>query len=475
MIQFRKDALKRYQQCLYPVYADKPICKNLINLFGFDLELIVKKEEGKITKVHTLGKLMDPLHVQADEFIFIGLGEAEKVDAKVFRDVFSKASSYLSGDALILLDRMVNDKFDANYLAFLFTESYYLSKYSYLENKDDNSITIRSNTDVSEAINQAKIVADGVNHARTLGNTPSNLMTPLDLANYAKNLAEELNLGCDILSKEELITLKAGALLGVNQGSVNEAKMIVLKYVADPNEPFTALIGKGLTFDSGGYNLKQPAGMLGMKYDMCGAANVLGALEIIAKLKLKANVMVVIPTTENLISGSAYKCNDVLTSLSGKTIEVTNTDAEGRLILCDAITYAISLGANRIIDIATLTGACHTALGKEFTGGFTNNQVFYDEFKKVCDECDEPLWQLPITKGFIKSLSKTKVADIVNAIPGAGGGASLGASFLHEFIEPGIDWIHLDIASTSTTDKNLPNMPEGATGVMVRSMAKFFK
>lgn len=474
MIHQNNDISKNYTQCLYPVFINKPICKNLIDIMGFDLEKIVNKEKGKITKVFTLGKLSDPNHIKADELIFIGLGEQNKIDSKSLRDVFGNLSSLIKGDALLMLDRAVTSNIDVQRLAYLFTESFYLSRYRYIELHEEINITIRSKTAVSDTINQAEIIAKAVNQARTLGNKPSNLLTPNDLANHALKLADELNLECSILSKEDLIKLKTGALLGVNQGSSNEAKMITLKYQGASNEPFTALIGKGLTFDSGGYNLKQPASMLGMKYDMCGAANVLSALEIIARLKQKANILVVIPTTENLISGNAYKCNDVLTSLSGKTIEVTNTDAEGRLILCDAITYAISLGAKRIIDIATLTGACHTALDKEFTGGFTNNQAFYESFKASCEYNDEPLWQLPITEGFINSLKKSKVADLVNAIPGAGGGASLGASFLHEFVESKVEWIHLDIASTSTTDKDLPTSPVGATGVMVRSLAYFF-
>lgn len=208
--------------------------------------------------------------------------------------------------------------------------------------------------------------------------------------------------------------------------------------------------------------------MAGMKYDMCGGANVLAAIEIIASLKLKANVMAVVPATENLISGSAYKAGDVLTSLSGKTIEITNTDAEGRLILCDALTYAQQLGAKRIIDIATLTGACSVALGKEFTGVFANSEAFLNEFKAVAEGEAEPIWQLPLSEGFTKQLQKSKVADLVNAVVGAGGGASLAASFLKEFIEPDVEWIHLDIAATSTND-------DGATGVMVASMARLFE
>lgn len=193
---------------------------------------------------------------------------------------------------------------------------------------------------------------------------PSNFMTPEDLAEEASRLAEELNLDCEILTNKELEEIGAGALLGVNRGSSHGARLITLRYEGDPGAPWTALVGKGLTFDAGGYNLKSSSGMDGMKFDMCGAANALCALELIARQKGKANVMAVLGATENKIGPDAYTCNEVLVSLSGKTIEITNTDAEGRLVLCDAITYAQKQGAQKIIDLATLTGACVAALGK---------------------------------------------------------------------------------------------------------------
>lgn len=459
-------------QCVFPFYSEEKICPNLSKLLSYPLDEIVKRQAGDVTRVYTLGRLNSEDHIQAEELIFLCLGERDKVEGGKIKKYFRSIYAALEKEVIILVEKMVAGNLDVYKAVRFISESLLYSEYSYPKKADQQpkelQVYLKTKTDVSKTIEKAVVYGNAINNARKLGDIPSNLLTPSDLARYAMNLTSRLGLEITVLDKEALRVKKMGALLGVNAGSTNEAKLIVIKYQTAGDAPWTALIGKGLTFDSGGYNLKPSQSMAGMKYDMCGGANVLGALEIIASLKLKTNVMAVIPATENLISGSAYKAGDVLTSLSGKTIEITNTDAEGRLILCDAITYAQQLGAKRIIDIATLTGACSVALGKEFTGVFTNNDEFLNQFKAIAEESAEPIWQLPLSEGYTKQIQKSKVADLVNSVVGSGGGASLAASFLKEFIEPDVEWIHLDIAATSTNE-------DGATGVMVASMARLFE
>ena len=242
--------------------------------------------------------------------------------------------------------------------------------------------------------------------------------------------------------------------------------MVVIRYDGGKqDEDYTALVGKGLTYDAGGYNIK--SNMHGMKYDMCGAANMLCALELLAELKVEKNVVCVLPITENKINGHGFVDGDVITSLSGKTIEVTNTDAEGRLILADALTMAQKLGASRVIDMATLTGTCVRALGSTYTGIFSNDDSFYLPFLGASKATKEQIWRLPVDEYFHSELKCSKVADLINSKT-LGGNASLAAAFLEEFIEEGTKWIHLDIAGTSDKD-------EVATGVMIETIVRFLE
>jgi leucyl aminopeptidase len=263
-----------------------------------------------------------------------------------------------------------------------------------------------------------------------------------------------------------------GALLAVNQGSVEPPKMIVLKYQGKETwEDVIALVGKGITFDTGGYSLKTKDGIVGMKTDMGGAAAVLGAMEIIGELKPEQNVIAVIPSTDNMVSGNAFKPDDVITSMSGKTIEVLNTDAEGRLVLADAVTYAKHHGANYIVDIATLTGGVIVALGMDTTGAFTNNEELFEQVLEASFEAGEPMWRLPIFEKDKERVRGSKIADLNNS-PGRDGHAIMGAAFIGEFAEE-TPWVHLDIAGTSTSKKDSDLGPAGATGAMTRTLALF--
>lgn len=458
---------------LYPIYEGKAVCSKIRAQLGFELNTEVNRKLGKITTVYTLGKF------PFTSITFVGLGKEEEVTTSALQKAFGAlVVANQEKEVVVDIRRAITTNFDLSTLSALFSESQVVANYEFTkiqaEAKEEVTYEIIGAEDITAAIEKGTIIGEAINHARTLGNMPSNYMTPIDLAAYAKKLAKECHLEADILTNKELQKIGAGGILGVNKGSVIEARLIVLKYNGAGDAPYTALVGKGLTFDSGGYNLKPSASMATMKSDMCGGANVLGAMEIIAKRKLKANVYAIIPSTQNMISGEAFTCDDVLVSLSKKTVEITNTDAEGRLILMDGITYAQQLGAKRIIDIATLTGAVLVALGKSYTGTFSNSEAFYQEFEQATKVSNEKIWRLPLDDDYHEMLKTSKVADLVNSATG-GAGSSVAASFLEEFVEEGTEWIHLDIAGTSFDAKCNPLASQGATGSMVKSMAALFE
>lgn len=261
-----------------------------------------------------------------------------------------------------------------------------------------------------------------------------------------------------------------GALLGVSQGSDRPPKFIVLRYKGNESEAIdVALVGKGVTFDSGGISLKPPENMGEMKGDMAGGAAVMAAISAIAQLKEDINVIAVVPATENMPGGSAFKPGDVLTAMNGKTVEIISTDAEGRLILADALAYTQTFGAKYIIDVATLTGACHVALGDVCTGVFGNNQDLVDKIVAAGNETGELMWPMPMYDIY-KEQNKSDVADIKNT-GGRYGGAITAAKFLGEFVS-NTPWVHLDIAGTSTLDKDRGYIIKGATGIPVRTLIK---
>ncbi|WP_369345659.1 leucyl aminopeptidase [Caldalkalibacillus mannanilyticus] len=306
--------------------------------------------------------------------------------------------------------------------------------------------------------------------ARDLVNVPANLLTPTKLAEKALEIAEAHQLECHILDREEMEKLGMGALLAVAQGSEEPPKMIVLKYQGlDKWENVLSFVGKGITFDTGGISLKTPANMDEMKGDMGGSATVLGVMEVVGRLKPKCNVLAVIPSTENMPSGKALKPGDVITSMSGKTIEVKNTDAEGRLILADGVTYAKQLGANYIVDVATLTGAVLIALGDCTTGAVTNHEDFMIEVLESAEEASEWVWRLPNYPAYKEMVKSSAVADLNNA-PGRLAGSITAGLFIGEFAEE-TPWVHLDIAGTAWSGKENDLCRKGGTGAMVRTLS----
>lgn len=320
-------------------------------------------------------------------------------------------------------------------------------------------------------LERGRVIAESQNMARDLVNEPANKLTPKALADAASRMAAETGLACEVLDEKAMTALGMGALLGVAQGSTNPPFLIVLKYrpSAARGTDHLALIGKGVTFDTGGISIKPSEGMEKMKYDMAGAAAVIGAMRALAELKPDIPVTGYIPTVENMLNGNAQRPGDIVTALSGKTIEVLNTDAEGRLILADAITYASRNGATHMVDAATLTGAIGIALGHYYIGAFTNDEAFLARFMAASRTAGEKTWQLPMDEEY-KEYLKSAFADLPN-IGGRYGGSITAAWFLREFADP-TPWVHLDIASTAWLDEGKAWLSKGPTGVAARSFVE---
>jgi leucyl aminopeptidase len=325
---------------------------------------------------------------------------------------------------------------------------------------------------INRGAERGRIIGESVNFTRDMANEPGGYMTPTDMAERAREVAGEFGLSIDVLDEARMEQEGMGALLSVSAGSEQPAKLIILKYTpreASEGEPggLLAFVGKGVTFDSGGISIKPGENMELMKYDMTGGATVIGAMRAIAQLKPTIPVLGVVPATENLPSGKATKPGDVVRAMSGKTIEIINTDAEGRLILADAIAYAKKLGATRLVDMATLTGAVSIALGDVNTAVLGTDQELIDEVIAAGREVGERFWQLPLDKEYSKQI-KSDIADIKNT-GGRKAGTITAAAFLKEFAD-GIAWAHLDIAGTAWGDEAKPFRAKGPTGIAVRTL-----
>jgi leucyl aminopeptidase len=312
-----------------------------------------------------------------------------------------------------------------------------------------------------------RIVGEAVNFARILALTPANDMTPTHMAKAAENVAKKHGLKFHALDEEQMAKKGMGAILGVSRGSDEPARMIVLEYRGNPaSSEKLALIGKGLTFDSGGISIKPAENMHEMKYDMCGGAGVIAGMSAIAQIKPKVNVIGIVPSSENLPGPRAVKPGDILRAMNGITIEVINTDAEGRLILADALCYARELGATRIVDAATLTGAMVVTLGHVATGTISNDDAFRDHFLGIAKHTTERYWPLPLYDEFSQTV-KSEIADLRNSA-GRAAGSLTAAAFLKAFVDD-VPWIHLDIAGTAYTDAETPYLAKGPTGYPVRA------
>jgi leucyl aminopeptidase len=321
---------------------------------------------------------------------------------------------------------------------------------------------------LEQGCKKGRIIAEATNSARDWINEPANYMTPSDMAKMAEELAKTHGLSLTIMDREQMEKEGMGALLGVAQGSRQPPKLMVLSYKGDKTSSHTlGFVGKGITFDSGGLSIKTSEGMTEMKSDMAGAAAAMAALGAIAQMKPKVNVTAIVPATENLPGGNALKPGDILKAVNGKTIEVVNTDAEGRLILADALSYAAKQGLSPLVDLATLTGACRVALGDVYSGILGNAQELIEKVVKAGADAGERLWQMPMHEEY-KEQNKSDVADIKNS-GGRWAGTITAAHFLAEFVGD-TPWVHIDIAGTSFRDKERGYLVKGATGVGVRTL-----
>lgn len=322
---------------------------------------------------------------------------------------------------------------------------------------------------LSAVIEKSRVIGEAANMARTLANEPGNRLTPTVFAERAEQVAREHGLSIEIMDEDEMQARGYGAILGVSRGSEEPAKLVTIRYEGGESAPTVGLVGKGITFDSGGISIKPADRMHLMKTDMSGAAAVLGAMQAIAQLRPDANVVAVLCLSENLPGGTAMKPGDVLVAGNGMTIEVINTDAEGRLVLADGLAHARSQGATHLVDVATLTGACVVALGTITTGVFGSSQPWIDLLLAAADHTGEKMWQLPLSPEYREQMN-SEIADIANA-GGREGGAITAAAFLKEFAGDS-PWVHLDIAGTARNAKDVPYMSKGPTGVAVATLTR---
>ncbi|HKG21781.1 MAG TPA: leucyl aminopeptidase [Blastocatellia bacterium] len=442
----------------------------------------MRGKQGDMVYVHRPG------NIRARRLLLVGAGKRDDFSFDTVRKVAGSAARFLRGKSARTMAILRRSQLDLGnsvqaavegVLIALFEPDMYKTE-NKEERRIDELIIVAATPGMEESlargVERGRIIGEAVNFARELSNEPSSALTPSELAERARETATRYGLDIDVLDEARMKELGMGALLGVARGSDEPAKLIVLRYTPDEAEPMgndedvIAIVGKGITFDSGGISIKPAEGMEKMKYDMSGAAAALAAMRAIAQLKPRINVIGLMPATENMPSGRAYKPGDVLRAMSGKTIEVINTDAEGRVILADAITYARKLGATKIIDLATLTGAVAIALGTINVAIMGNDQAFIDEMREAGREVGERLWQLPMDEEY-REMIKSEIADIKNSA-GRYAGTITAAFFLSEFAEDS-PWIHFDIAGTAWENERKPYMAKGPTGVGIRTLVNY--
>ena len=442
----------------------------------------IKGKSGEFTTIHTFGRL------PAKRVVVAGLGKQDAFNLDRVRGIAADLARFLQrgngARAASVVFGAGAGGLDPERAAQAMTEGARLGTYRFnrhLSNPGEapeltELLLVEADESKAPAIERGaetgRILAEAAAFARDLANEPANFMTPTILAQQAAEMAAREGLDFEIFDRDQMEQLGMGGLLGVAQGSQQPPKFIILRYRGDPDatRPAIGLIGKGITFDSGGISIKPAENMDNMKGDMAGGASVIAALQAIAQLKPKINVTGLVPATENLPSGSAYKPGDVVKAMNGKTIEVLNTDAEGRIILADALSYAVEQGLSPLIDVATLTGACVVALGSVCSGGFTNDQATLDQVIAAGAAAGEKIWQLPLFDEYQDQI-KGDWGDIKNT-GGREAGAITAAAFLSHFVGD-TPWVHLDIAGTARTKSQKGWIVKGHTGVPVRTLVNF--
>jgi len=437
---------------------------------------------GELLTIHTMGRMT------TKRVLVVGLGQQDKITTQSLRRASAVAARHAQniGAHTITLALQWHDTQSDTLQSDVQAEVegallglYTFRMYQHTEqtsngkNVSDIHVLTEGSTDtasIKRAIEQGQALAEATNFARNLVNEPPNVLTPTELANRATNMAKQFDLEYEIFDKAKITELGMGGLLGVAQGSAEPPQFIVLHYRGgQATDKGMALVGKGITFDTGGISIKPAAGMDEMKGDMGGAAAVLGAMQAIAALKPAINVTALVPTCENMPSGTAYRPGDILHISNGKTIEIVNTDAEGRLILADALSYAVKEGLSPIVDLATLTGAIVVALGNINTGVFSNDEQLTDEIIAAGRIAGEKFWAMPMDEEYGESI-KSDIADVKQT--GSRAGSSITAAKILEHFVGDAKWAHLDIAGTSYLDSKKPYQEKGATGVGVRTLAE---
>lgn len=411
--------------------------------------------------------------------LVVGCGEGKECRPNSFRKaagaVARKLHALKSKQAALVAAITLNPK-RAHYLNAI-AEGLYLGAYTFTEYKSKKDIVpvckinvISKVDDAENVLLKAKIAAEAVSFSRNLANHPGNVINPLTMVEKAVQVADELNLELEVLDEKAMAEKGMNSLLAVGQGSDVPSRLITLKYNGAGDAPYVAYVGKGITFDSGGISIKPGENMGEMKDDMTGAAAVFGAIKAIAGLKLKCNVMAILACAENMPSGKAQRPGDIVRAANGKTIEVVNTDAEGRMVLADAVWYACEQGAAKVIDIATLTGAVIIALGNETSGIVANDDNLVQQIIETGKQAGENYWQLPALPECKEAL-KSDVADLVNSA-GRAGGCITGGLFVGEFVKEGTPWAHIDIGGTSTSEKTSGCIVKGCTAFGTMTLIK---
>jgi len=433
----------------------------------------VAGKPGELTLLH------GPEGLAADRVLLAGAGKPEKFDAAGLRKLVSTAVRHLKSKSVKTVALALTEEHSGADYASAAVEGALLGAYEpdrYKTDDDKKSVAsfaliAEGGAEIEAAATRGRILAEAQNFARDIANEPANHMTPTLMAEAARGMAAEYGLDCEVLDRERMAALKMGALLGVAQGSAEPPVLIVIRY--RPEEPASqdhlGLVGKGVTFDSGGISTKPSDGMEKMKYDMAGGAAMLGAMRAIAQLTPAIAVTAFIPCVENMPGGRAQRPGDIVAAMSGKTIEVINTDAEGRLILADALVYARQQGCTHLVDAATLTGAIVVALGHLQTGLFANDDSLRDRVLDAAKAEGERMWPMPLDEDY-KEYLKSAFADLSN-VGGRWGGAITAAWFLKEFAEE-TPWVHLDIAGTAYLDDAKPYLAKGPTGLPVRTLVR---
>ncbi|MBX3245157.1 MAG: leucyl aminopeptidase [Acidobacteria bacterium] len=461
--------------------------KELDALTGGQIAAAIKDGEIKGASGETaLFRLKTGGGTKASRLLVIGCGDKDKFKASDVAVAAGTATRYvrkLNLTSLAFSPRYEGDAVEIaqNAAQGCVTSQFELDKYKTAdkETKEVKKFLVHvegaKGADLKKGISRGQIIGESMNFTRDLANEPPNILTPTEMANRAAKIAKETGLKFEALDEAKMKRLGMGSLLSVSAGSEQPAKLIILKYTPAKSTAkkgeLLALVGKGITFDTGGISLKPGENMDAMKYDMSGGATVLGTMRAIALLKPSVPVLGIVAAVENMPDGKATRPSDVVTAMNGKTVEILNTDAEGRLVLADAVAYAEKQGATRIIDMATLTGAVIIALGEHNTGIMGNDQAQLDDVIACGKEVGENFWQLPLSEEYSKQI-RSDIADIKNIGPRMKAGTIMGAAFIQEFIDKA-KWTHLDIAGTAWNDSAKPHQSKGPTAVAVRTLVKY--